>query len=187
MQAPSCLRWTLRQVPEVQGGLVAMDVNSGRVLAMQGGFSYQDSVFNRATQARRQPGSSFKAFVYAAALTAGFSPATLVNDAPVVFESEALEGIWRPENYSQQFYGPTRLREGMVNSRNLVSIRVLQSLGQPLDRSRDRRADLAKRQRRRLPHSRFGVVRRSDQEPFDSSPQSSQCVRDLIHPGLLER
>lgn len=121
--------WQLAQVPEVEGALVSLDPATGAVLAVVGGFDFAKSKFNRATQARRQPGSSFKPFVYAAALTNGFTPATLVNDAPVVFESEALERIWRPENYSQQFYGPTRLREGMVNSRNLVSIRVLRDVG----------------------------------------------------------
>ncbi|MDX1570864.1 MAG: PBP1A family penicillin-binding protein, partial [Xanthomonadales bacterium] len=121
--------WELAQVPEVEGALISMRPENGAVLAVVGGFDFSKSKFNRATQARRQPGSSFKPFVYSAALTHGFTPATLVNDAPVVFESEALERVWRPENYSQQFYGPTRLREGMVNSRNLVSIRVLRDVG----------------------------------------------------------
>ncbi len=107
----SFIRWTLRQVPEVQGGFMAMDVNSGRVIAMQGGFSYQHSVFNRATQATRQPGSSFKPFVYAAALDSGFTPATIIIDAPIEVDTGA--GIWRPKNASNQFYGPTPLRTGI--------------------------------------------------------------------------
>lgn len=121
--------WQLAQVPEVEGALVSLDPRDGAIRAVIGGFDFDKSHFNRATQALRQPGSSFKAFVYAAALTRGFTPATMVNDAPIVFESSELERSWRPENYSQQFYGPTRLREGMVNSRNLVSIRVLKSVG----------------------------------------------------------
>ena len=121
--------WELAQIPEVEGALVSLDPTDGALLAVVGGFDFNKSKYNRATQARRQPGSSFKPFVYAAALTQGFTTATLVNDAPVVFRSEALERAWRPENYSQQFYGPTRLREGMVNSRNLVSIRVLRDVG----------------------------------------------------------
>ena len=121
--------WQLAQTPEVEGALVSLDPRDGALLALAGGFDFDKSNFNRVTQARRQPGSSFKAFVYAAALTRDFTPATLVNDAPVVFESEELERDWKPENYSQQFYGPTRLREGMIKSRNLVSIRVLQSIG----------------------------------------------------------
>ncbi|GAB4289548.1 MAG: PBP1A family penicillin-binding protein [Roseovarius sp.] len=126
----SFVRWTLRQVPEVQGAFMAMDVQTGRVLAMQGGFSYQDSVFNRATQARRQPGSSFKPFVYAAALDSGYSPATIVIDAPI--EIDTPEGIWRPRNSSNKFYGPTPLRTGIEMSRNLMTIRLAQEVGMDL-------------------------------------------------------
>ncbi|MBO9452862.1 PBP1A family penicillin-binding protein [Tropicibacter sp. R16_0] len=122
--------WSLRQVPEVQGGFVAMDVNSGRVLAMQGGFSYQDSVFNRATQAQRQPGSSFKPFVYAAALDSGYSPATIVVDAPI--EVNTPQGLWRPKNSSNKFYGPTPLRTGIERSRNLMTIRLAQEVSMPV-------------------------------------------------------
>ncbi|MFW8592711.1 penicillin-binding protein 1A [Cribrihabitans neustonicus] len=122
--------WSLRQVPEVQGGFVAMDVNSGRVLAMQGGFSYQHSVFNRATQALRQPGSSFKPFVYAAALDSGYSPATIVVDAPI--EINTPQGLWRPKNSSNKFYGPTPLRTGIEMSRNLMTIRLAQEVGMPV-------------------------------------------------------
>ena len=121
------IRWTLRQVPELQGGFMAMDVNTGRVIAMQGGFSYQNSVFNRATQAQRQPGSSFKPFVYAAALDSGYSPATIVVDAPI--EINTPQGVWRPQNSSNQFYGPTPLRTGIEQSRNLMTIRLAQEVG----------------------------------------------------------
>lgn len=121
------IRWTLRQVPEVQGGFMAMDVNTGRVLAMQGGFSYQNSVFNRATQARRQPGSSFKPFVYAAALDSGYTPATIIVDSPI--EINTPQGVWRPQNSSNQFYGPTPLRTGIEQSRNLMTIRLAQEVG----------------------------------------------------------
>ncbi|MBJ3761780.1 PBP1A family penicillin-binding protein [Maribius pontilimi] len=123
----SLIRWTLRQVPQVQGAFVAMDVDTGRVLAMQGGFSYQHSVFNRATQATRQPGSSFKPFVYAAALDSGFSPATIVVDAPI--EINTPQGLWRPKNYSNRFYGPTPLRTGIEQSRNLMTVRLAQEVG----------------------------------------------------------
>ena len=123
----SFIRWTLRQVPEVQGGFMAMDVNTGRVLAMQGGFSYQHSVFNRATQAKRQPGSSFKPFVYAAALDSGYTPATIVVDAPI--EIDTPQGLWRPQNASKQFYGPTPVRTGIEQSRNLMTIRLAQETG----------------------------------------------------------
>lgn len=123
----SFIRWTLRQVPEVQGAFMAMDVNNGRVIAMQGGFSYQHSVFNRATQAQRQPGSSFKPFVFAAALDSGYSPATIVVDAPI--EINTPQGIWRPQNASNKFYGPTPLRTGIEQSRNLMTIRLAQEVG----------------------------------------------------------
>jgi penicillin-binding protein 1A len=120
-------RWSLRQVPEVAGGFMAMDVNTGRVLAIQGGFSFQESEFNRATQAQRQPGSSFKPFVYAAALDSGFSPATIVVDAPI--EVNTPEGLWKPKNASNKFYGPAPLRTGIEQSRNLMTVRIAQEIG----------------------------------------------------------
>ncbi|GAB1363463.1 PBP1A family penicillin-binding protein [Rhodobacter sp.] len=123
----SFIRWTLRQVPEVQGAFMAMDVNTGRVIAMQGGFSYQDSVFNRATLAKRQPGSSFKPFVYAAALDSGFTPATIVVDAPI--EVNTPQGLWTPKNASNKYYGPTPLRTGIEQSRNLMTIRIAEEIG----------------------------------------------------------
>ncbi|MWD28012.1 PBP1A family penicillin-binding protein [Aquicoccus sp. SCR17] len=123
----SFIRWTLRQIPEVQGAFMAMDVNTGRVIAMQGGFSYQESVFNRATQAMRQPGSNFKPFVYAAALDSGYSPATIVIDAPI--EVNTPQGVWRPNNASHQYYGPTPLRTGIEQSRNLMTVRLAQEVG----------------------------------------------------------
>jgi len=120
--------FSLRQIPGVQGGFMAMDVNNGRVIAMQGGFSYQHSVFNRATQATRQPGSSFKPFVYAAALDSGFTPATILIDAPI--EVDVGGGrVWRPRNASNQFYGPTPLRIGIERSRNLMTVRLAEEVG----------------------------------------------------------
>ena len=121
------VRWSLRQVSEVQGAFMAMDVNNGRVIAMQGGFSYESSVFNRATQANRQPGSSFKPFVYASALDRGYSPATVVIDAPI--EIDTPQGLWRPKNYNDKFYGPTPLRTGIEMSRNLMTIRLAREVG----------------------------------------------------------
>ncbi|MFW5969958.1 MAG: penicillin-binding protein 1A [Halofilum sp. (in: g-proteobacteria)] len=122
---------SLAQVPSVQGAFVALDPEDGGIRSLVGGFSFERSKFNRVTQSRRQPGSAFKPFIYSAALEKGFTPATLVNDAPVVFDDPALEDTWRPENYSGRVFGPTRLREGLVHSRNLVSIRVLLSIGIP--------------------------------------------------------
>ncbi len=123
----SFIRWTLRQIPEIQGGFMAMDVHSGRIIAMQGGFSYQHSVFNRVTQAKRQPGSNIKPFVYAAALDSGYTPATIVIDAPI--EIETNQGIWRPKNASHKFYGPTPLRTGIEQSRNIMTIRLASEIG----------------------------------------------------------
>lgn len=121
--------WWLASVPDVEGALVSLDPSSGSVLALVGGFDYFHHKFNRAVQAKRQPGSNFKPFVYSAALENGFTASSLINDAPVVFDDDSLEATWRPENYSGRFYGPTRLREALVKSRNLVSIRILQSIG----------------------------------------------------------
>ena len=119
--------WSLRQIPKIQGAFMAMDTNTGRVLAMQGGFSYQHSVFNRVTQANRQPGSVFKPFVYAAALDSGYSPASVVVDAPVAINTP--EGLWQPKNSSEKYYGLAPLRIGIEQSRNLMTIRLAQSVG----------------------------------------------------------
>jgi len=121
--------WLLADVPKVEGALVSIDSSNGAVRALVGGFDFFKNKFNRATQARRQPGSNFKPFIYSAALEKGFTAASIINDAPVVFDDDSLEATWRPENYSGRFYGPTRLREALVKSRNLVSIRILQAIG----------------------------------------------------------
>jgi len=122
-------KWLLADVPDVEGALVSIDPANGGINAMVGGFDYFKNKFNRATQARRQPGSNFKPFIYSAALEKGYTAATIINDAPVVFDDDSLESTWRPENYSGKVYGPTRLREALIKSRNLVSIRILQSIG----------------------------------------------------------
>ncbi len=119
----------LSQLPAVGGALVSLNANNGQLIALVGGFDFYFSKFNRVTQALRQPGSNLKPFIYSAALEYGYTPASLINDAPVVFEDDKLESEWRPENYSGKIYGPTRLREALVRSRNLVSIRLLQSIG----------------------------------------------------------
>ena len=121
--------YKLAQVPRVQGALVSLNPNDGSIKALVGGMGFVLSKFNRATQAKRQPGSNFKAFLYAAAIENGIHPATLINDAPVVVGNLTDEDLWRPENDSGRFYGPTRVREALTFSRNLVSIRVLQQLG----------------------------------------------------------
>ncbi|WP_027950634.1 penicillin-binding protein 1A [Haliea salexigens] len=124
-------RWHLSQVPAAQAALVSLNPDNGAIVSIVGGLGFESSKFNRATQARRQPGSSFKPFVYSAALEAGFTAASIINDAPVVLEDTSLEDIWRPENDGGRFYGPTRLRWALTQSRNLVSIRLLQQIGVP--------------------------------------------------------
>ena len=121
--------WSLAQIPELQAALVSVKPNTGAIQALVGGFDFEHSKFNRVVQAKRQAGSGFKPIVYAAALDKKYTPASLINDAPVVFEDAALEGAWRPQNYSGKTFGPTRLRMALYKSRNLVSVRVLRSIG----------------------------------------------------------
>lgn len=121
--------WQLAQIPEAEATLVSMDAETGAILALVGGLDFAHSQFNRATQSRRQPGSAFKPFIYAAALDNGYTPASRVNDAPVVIDDPSMEREWKPTNFSHRFFGPTRLREAMVNSRNLVSVRLLIDMG----------------------------------------------------------
>ena len=122
-------KWNLKQLPKINGAIVAMDPYTGRVLAMAGGFSFKLSEFNRATQAKRQPGSAFKPIVYAAALENGFTPSTLVLDAPFVIDQGEGLKTWKPQNYGKKFYGPSTLRTGIEKSRNLMTVRVAQKVG----------------------------------------------------------
>ncbi|KEQ13280.1 peptidase [Endozoicomonas montiporae] len=122
-------RYRLSQAPEAQSSLVSMNPKDGAILSLVGGFNFFDSMYNRSTQAVRQAGSSFKPFVYAAAINEGLTAATMINDAPMVFADEGLEGTWRPNNDNMKFNGPMRLREGLYRSRNLVSIRLLREIG----------------------------------------------------------
>lgn len=121
--------WQLRQIPKVSSALVSLQPEDGAILALTGGFDFYASKFNRVTQARRQPGSSFKPFIYSAAIEAGFTPASVINDAPLVFEDQVTEDSWRPQNYSGKFFGPTRMRLALTKSRNMVSIRLLRDIG----------------------------------------------------------
>ncbi|MFG1352054.1 penicillin-binding protein 1A [Xanthobacter autotrophicus] len=124
-------QWRLRQLPGVEGAMVVMEPTTGRVLAISGGFSYDESQFNRATQAMRQPGSSFKPFVYSAALDNGYTPSTIVMDAPFELEQQG-QATWRPENYSGKFYGPQTLRFGLEQSRNVMTVRLANDVGMPI-------------------------------------------------------
>ena len=125
-------QFRLRQIPEISGAMVVMDPHTGRVLAMVGGFSYDQSQFNRATQALRQPGSSFKPLVYAAAIDNGYTPSTIVLDAPLEIEMGPGGGVYKPENYGGKFYGPSTLRFGLEQSRNVMTVRLAQDIGMPL-------------------------------------------------------
>jgi len=120
--------WRLAQVPEVEGGFVSIDPRTGAILALSGGFDFFKNQYNHVTQALRQPGSSFKPFIYSAALDKGFTPASLISGAPIVIEDVSLEDEWRPEDYSRKFFGPTRLRKALALSLNLVSVRLLRAI-----------------------------------------------------------
>lgn len=121
--------WVLAQIPEVESAMVALNPKNGAIEVLVGGFNFQKSKFNRATQSSRQPGSSFKPFVYAAALNNGYNLATLINDAPIVVDDPSQPNLWRPHNVNLKFNGPTRLRQALVQSKNLVSIRILDDIG----------------------------------------------------------
>jgi penicillin-binding protein 1A len=125
-------QYKLHQIPEVSGGMVVMDPLTGRVLALVGGFSFDQSQFDRATQAMRQPGSAFKPFVYSAAIDNGYTPSTIVIDAPIEIDQGPGIGIWRPENYESKFFGPQTLRFGIEHSRNVMTVRLAQDIGMPL-------------------------------------------------------
>ena len=131
-EGPAEVTYKLRQVPQVSGALVAMDPYTGRVLAMAGGFSFAQSEFNRATQAYRQPGSSFKPFLYAAALDNGYTPSSVIMDAPLEISQGPGQAVWRPQNYGGKFYGPSTLRTGIELSRNVMTVRLAQDMGMPL-------------------------------------------------------
>lgn len=145
--------YALEQIPEIEGALVAMDPHTGRVLAMVGGFDFRISQFNRATQAKRQPGSAFKPFVYAAALEDGFTPSSLVLDAPFVIDQGEGQGKWKPRNSSNNFYGPSTLRRGLEMSRNLMTVRVAQYIGMDHVRTLARRFGLAAEMQLTLAHA----------------------------------
>jgi penicillin-binding protein 1A len=121
--------WRLNQLPQVEGGLVSLNPRDGAILALTGGFDFYLGKFNRVTQAKRQPGSNIKPFIFSAAMEHGFTPATRVSGGPIVVENDAQDAVWRPENYSGKFFGPTRLRKALMESLNLVSVRLVRSMG----------------------------------------------------------
>jgi penicillin-binding protein 1A len=121
--------WALTQVPEVEGAFVSLNPANGAILALTGGFDFYRNKYNRATQSKRQPGSGFKPIIYTTALEQGYTPASLINDAPIVIDNPGQENEWRPENYNKKFYGPTSIRSAITHSRNIISIRLLKEMG----------------------------------------------------------
>ncbi|MGZ4997555.1 MAG: penicillin-binding protein 1A [Methylobacter sp.] len=121
--------WALTQVPEVEGAFVSLNPANGAILALTGGFDFYHNKYNRATQSKRQPGSGFKPIIYTTALEQGYTPASLINDAPIVIDNPGQENEWRPENYNKKFYGPTSIRSAITHSRNIISIRLLKEMG----------------------------------------------------------
>lgn len=179
-------KWRLAQIPKVSGAFVALDPNDGHILSLVGGYDFSHSKFNRAIQAKRQPGSGFKAFIYSAALEAGFTPASLINDAPVVFNDTSLEGAWRPENYSGKFFGPTRLRYALTKSRNLVSIRLLRAMGIKHTLAHAARFGFDTNQ---LPHNLSLALGSAAVTPLQMARGYSVLANDgyLIEPHLIRR
>jgi penicillin-binding protein 1A len=177
--------FALRQLPKVEGALVAMDPHTGRVLAMQGGFSYARSQFNRATQAFRQPGSSFKPFVYMAALDSGYTPSSLVVDGPVEFDQGPGLPKWRPVNYHGDFLGPTTLRVGVEKSRNLMTVRLAAAIGMPKVASYAERFGVVDK----LPHELAMALGACDTTPMRMATAYSQIVNGgfKITPTLIDR
>jgi penicillin-binding protein 1A len=153
----------IAQIPDAQSALVSMDPRDGAIAALVGGFDYFSNKYNRVTQARRLPGSGFKPFLYSAALENGFTPASVLLDAPIVLEGDGLETSWRPKNdgeHGEQFRGPTRLREALYRSRNLVSIRVLRALGRALRSTTSRASASTRRSCRTISRWRSAPCRR---------------------------
>ena len=182
--------WLLRQVPQIEGGMVAMDPHTGRVLAMVGGFSYALSQFNRATQAYRQPGSSFKPIVYSAALDNGYTPASVVLDAPI----KIVQGdkVWEPKNYGGKFVGPATLRSGIEHSRNLMTVRLASDMGMPLVVEYAERFGVYDKLAPYLPMalgSGETTVMRMVARLFGDRQwrQADQAVADRPHPGPLRQ
>lgn len=178
--------WRLAQMPQAEGALVSLDPQTGALRALQGGFSFANSKFNRVTQARRQPGSNFKPFIYLAALENGMTPATIVNDAPIVQAGVGNQDAWRPENSERSFGGPTRLRVGLYRSLNLVTIRTLQSVG--LDRTIDFLVNMGF-ERKRLPHGLSLALGTAELTPLEIARGYAEIANGgfRIKPWFIER
>ena len=179
-------QWRLSQLPVVEGAMVSLNPRNGGTLALTGGYDFYRSNFNRVTQARRQPGSGFKPFIYSSALEAGYTAASIINDAPLVREFPGIEDTWRPENYSGKYFGPTRLREALIASRNIVSIRLLDAVG--LNKALKHIAKFGFNTNE-LPHSLSLALGSGDLSPWEMA--SAYCVFAnggfLVEPYFIER
>ena len=178
--------WVLTQIPQVEAALVALNPSNGAIEALVGGFNFQRSKFNRATQADRQPGSAFKPFIYAGALAKGYTLATLVNDAPIAMDDPSQEGLWRPHNANHTFNGPTRFKAGLTGSRNLVSIRILDDIGI------DYAVDFASRfgfQKENLPRSLSLVLGTLTTSPLDLASAYAVFANNgyKVEPYLIDK
>ena len=178
-------QFALRQPPEVEGAVVALNPHTGRVLAISGGYSFERSVFNRATQALRQPGSALKPFVYLAGLASGLTPSSIFLDAPIVIDQGPGLGKWKPVNYSNQFYGPSTLRLGLEKSRNVMTVRLAQTIGM------DRVADMAQRFNlaRGLGHNLAAALGANEVYLLELTTAYAMLVNGgkRIQPALVER
>ena len=178
--------WDLTQIPQVEAALVALNPSNGAIEALVGGFNFQRSKFNRATQADRQPGSSFKPFIYAGALAKGYTLATLINDAPIAMDDPSQEGLWRPHNSNHTFNGPTRFKAALTGSRNLVSIRILDDIGI------DYAVDFASRfgfQKENLPHTLSLVLGTLTTSPLDLASAYAVFANNgyKVEPYLIDK
>ena len=178
--------WEIAQVPEVEGAFVALNTNNGAILALSGGFDFYNNKYNRVTQSKRQPGSGFKPIVYTTALENGFTPASLINDAPVIVDEPKQEGEWRPENYSKRFFGMTPLRTGLRKSRNLISVRLLRDLGIKKVTETALRFGFSKRQ---LPNSLSLALGSGHASPLQMATVYSVFANGgfLVEPYLIDR
>ncbi len=182
---PSTVRYELRQPTEVEGAIVAIDPHNGRILAMSGGFNYQRSEFNRATQARRQPGSALKPFIYLAGFEQGYTPSSTFLDAPVVYDQGPDEGKWKPENYSNKFYGTRTLRFGLEKSLNVLTVRLAQSIGMGNVISMAKRFGLS----RKMEYNLASALGSSEADLLTLTSAYAMLVNGgrRIEPALIER
>ena len=178
--------WQLSQLPQIQGAIVSMEPSSGKITALSGGFDYYFNKYNRVTQAKRQPGSGIKPFVYAAALAKGYNPSSLISGAPIVIDEPSQGTVWRPQNYSGKFYGPTSIRSSLTRSLNTVSVRLLRSIGLNFTRDYINNFGLDKE---RLPKSLSLALGAGQLTPLEVATAYATLANTgyLVQPYLIEK